>query len=57
MIENSMAWIDICLSSFPHPAEKMILSGNIRPIGTPFAHQRKNDPWVEDVEERRLYPY
>jgi hypothetical protein len=55
--ENSMPWKDICPSSFPHPTEKMILSGNIRPIGTPFADQRKNDQWVGDVEERRFYPH
>jgi hypothetical protein len=55
--ENSMAWKDIYLSQLPQTTNMMIPSANIRPIGTPFADQRKNDPWVEDVEERRFYPH
>ena len=54
---NSKAWKDICLSQLPHTRNMMIPSANIWPVGTPFADQRKNDPWVEDVEERRFYPH
>lgn len=48
----------ISISTTPAHTRNMIIpSAPIRPIGTPFADQRKNDPWVEDVEERRFYPH
>ncbi len=52
-----MAWKDAFPSQLLHTANMMIPSDHIRPVGTPFADQRKNDPWVENVEERRFYPH
>ena len=52
-----MSWKDFYRSQRFLSTNMMFPSANIRPIGTPFANQRKNDPWVEDVEERRFYPH